>query len=129
VTDQSVPKEYLDWLDSIRPREGIGGNEAWNAGVAWERNRRATPAEGQVLETVDLYGVGPDGEKRLGKVAMPPRMKARELVTEMFGAIDDDSGNDASMAFAVCDQLLDWMKKQRAAIERSDKGSDAGGKE
>lgn len=34
-TNQSVTPEYLEWLDSIQPRHGVGGNEAWNAGVAW----------------------------------------------------------------------------------------------
>ena len=36
-TDQSVTPEYLEWLDSIQPRHGVGGNEAWNAGVAWAK--------------------------------------------------------------------------------------------
>ena len=36
-TDQSVTPEYLSWLVSVQPRAGVGGNEAWNAGVAWAK--------------------------------------------------------------------------------------------
>lgn len=39
--DQDVTPEYLQWLQDSAPREGVGGNVAWNAGVAWERRARA----------------------------------------------------------------------------------------
>jgi hypothetical protein len=35
--DQDVTPEYLQWLQDSAPREGVGGNVAWNAGVAWAR--------------------------------------------------------------------------------------------
>lgn len=36
MTDDAVTPEYLAWLASLQPpRNGVGGNEAWNAGVAF----------------------------------------------------------------------------------------------
>lgn len=64
-------------------------------------------------DMVTLVGVKADGtEHVLGQATMPPKMRARELVIENFGGIDGVSGNDAAMAFWVCEQLIEWMGKQ-----------------
>lgn len=42
-TDPSVTQEFLAWLDTVRHRNGVGANEAWNAGVAWARAVAAAP--------------------------------------------------------------------------------------
>ena len=45
-TDQTVPPEYLAWLESLYPeRNGVGGNEAWNAGIAWFKAQQEQPAQ------------------------------------------------------------------------------------
>lgn len=50
-TDSSVTPEYIAWLESLYPaRNGVGGNEAWNAGAAWARGQiqqgwKLVPAE------------------------------------------------------------------------------------
>jgi hypothetical protein len=64
-------------------------------------------------ETVTLMGVKADGTQvTLGEVQMPPRMKAKEIIRGYFdGGFEDDS-SEASMALAVVDELLDWMKEQ-----------------
>jgi Lar family restriction alleviation protein len=36
-TDQAVTKPFCEWLDKIRHNNGVGANEAWNAGVAYAR--------------------------------------------------------------------------------------------
>jgi len=37
--DDSVTAEYLAWLESNHPRHGLGGNVAWNAGVAFGKSQ------------------------------------------------------------------------------------------
>jgi hypothetical protein len=63
-------------------------------------------------ETVDLYGVKDGVEVRLGKILMPPKMKAKEIVHSYFGRIDEDECNDAAMALNVCEELIKWMQDQ-----------------
>lgn len=69
----------------------------------------AQPVQG---EQVDLYGVKDGVQFHLGKTAMPPRMKARELAREQFGHFEDDDGSDAELCFGALEQLIDWMFAQ-----------------
>ena len=39
LPNEAVTPEYLEWLKSIWPRNGLGGNVAWNAG--YEAGRQA----------------------------------------------------------------------------------------
>ena len=64
-------------------------------------------------ETVDLIGVRDDGTHvNLGKISMPPRMKAREIARSYFGPFEDDDASDAEMCFGALETFLDWLVKQ-----------------
>lgn len=64
-------------------------------------------------ETVDVVGVRSNGEHvNLGKIAMPPRMKAREVAIEQFGSFKDDDGSDAEMCFGALEYFLEWLIQQ-----------------
>ncbi len=43
--DQSCTPEFFRWLDTMTPRSGVGANEAWNAGVAWQKTQMDEVAE------------------------------------------------------------------------------------
>ncbi len=63
-------------------------------------------------DTVDLIGVRANGEHvNLGKVTMPPRMKAREIACSYFGHFDDEDGSDAELCFGALETFLDWLIK------------------
>ena len=63
-------------------------------------------------DTVDLIGVRVNGEHvNLGKVTMPPRMKAREIARSYFGHFDDEDGSDAELCFGALETFLDWLVK------------------
>lgn len=76
--------------------------------------RAALTTEVVEPESVSVFGVKPNGEMvDTGmKVPMPPRMKAKELARETFGAWADDDGSDGDMCFAVCEQFLEWLVAQ-----------------
>ena len=64
-------------------------------------------------ETVDVVGVRSNGEHvNLEKIAMPPRMKAREIAIEQFGSFKDDDGSDAEMCFGALEYFLEWLIQQ-----------------
>ena len=64
-------------------------------------------------DTVDVVGVRSNGEHvNLGKIAMPPRMKAREIAIEQFGSFKDDDGSDAEMCFGALEYFLEWLIQQ-----------------
>ena len=64
-------------------------------------------------ETVDVVGVRSNSEHvNLGKIAMPPRMKAREIAIEQFGSFKDDDGSDAEMCFGALEYFLEWLIQQ-----------------
>ena len=64
-------------------------------------------------DTVDVVGVRSNGEHvNLGKIAMPPRMKAREIAIEQFGSFKDDDGSDADMCFGALEYFLEWLIQQ-----------------
>lgn len=56
-TDDSVRFEYLEWLASIQPRHGVGGNEAWNAGVAWAKSQQSQEIPEGVLAAIRYAGL------------------------------------------------------------------------
>ena len=73
-------------------------------------------AEPVALDTCELIGVRADGtEQALGKVRIPAKMKARELVQEQFGPIDEDGCNDAALAMYACEQLIAFMNAAPSA--------------
>lgn len=37
--DQTCTPAFLHWLDTMTPRAGVGANEAWNAGVEWQKSQ------------------------------------------------------------------------------------------
>ena len=92
-------------------------NEGWNAYrkaviAALAAQPKAEPVQPAEADTVQLVGVKADGtEHVLGTATMPPKMKARELVRDMFNTIDEETGNDGAMAYWVCEQLIEWMEK------------------
>lgn len=47
--NSAVTPEYLDWLESIYPRFGVSGNEAWNAGVAWAMAQKQEQGEPETM--------------------------------------------------------------------------------
>lgn len=62
---------------------------------------------------VDIYGTNAEGiQVHLGKAPMPPRMKAREIASEMFGSFTDGDDTDAELCFWALEQLIEWMTKQ-----------------
>ena len=64
-------------------------------------------------ETVDLVGVRANGEHvNRGKVAKPPRMKAREIAQSYFGPFQDDDGSESDACFCALEELIDWLVKQ-----------------
>ena len=64
-------------------------------------------------ETVDVVGVRSNGEHvNLEKIAMPPRMKAREIAIEQFGSFKEDDGSDAEMCFGALEYFLEWLIQQ-----------------
>lgn len=77
---------------------------------------RVVPAEqAQAADRVQVVGVKSDGaHHNLGTMPMPARMKAREVVLEMLGPIDEEAGNDAAMALWACEQVLEYVEKQQA---------------
>lgn len=68
--------------------------------------------EAHQVEQVELYGVKDGVQTHLGMIAMPPRMKAREIAREQFGHFDDGDGSDAELCFGALEQMIDWMFKQ-----------------
>lgn len=90
LTDASVKPEYIAWLKSLHPvRNGVGGNEAWNAGVAWASEQDAVkpdvwrrlkylPGTEQFVYTAD------DGEEIILAVGLGGVLHAQE----------QDSGDD-----------------------------------
>lgn len=69
-----------------------------------------------MVEKVDLMGVKPNGETvLLGKVAMPPEMKAKDMIRELIGHGDfDDDGSDHSMWLYAFMQFAKWIEERRA---------------
>lgn len=68
-------------------------------------------------DTVQVVGKRADGtEEVIGAAPMPPEMKAREIVREMLGPIDEDAGNNAAMALWCCEQLLEYIGKTQFTI-------------
>lgn len=62
-------------------------------------------------DLVTLVGVKADGtEEVIGQSTMPPLMKARQLVCEVFGHPQGD-GDDADLALCICEQLIEFMGK------------------
>ena len=63
--------------------------------------------------TVVLVGVRANGEHvNRGKVAKPPRMKAREIAQSYFGPFHDDDGSESDACFGALEELIDWLVKQ-----------------
>jgi hypothetical protein len=61
---------------------------------------------------VDLVGVKADGTQDvLGKVAMPPAMKAREIVRNYFGEPVVD-GDEADLCLAALQDFEAWLLEQ-----------------
>ena len=82
--------------------------EVWNY-----RTPKQEVQEPSHRETVDVVGVRSNGEHvNLEKIAMPPRMKAREIAIEQFGSFKDDDGSDAEMCFGALEYFLEWLIRQ-----------------
>ena len=72
-------------------------------------------------DTVTLLGERADGSREvLGTVARSPHSKLQGLVQDQFGPMDeDDEGGDAEDAFAIGEQLLNRLAKEKASYENS----------
>ena len=68
-------------------------------------------------DQVDLMGVKPNGETvLLGRVTMPPEMKAKDMIRELIGHGDfDDDGSDHSMWLYSFMQFAKWLEENKAA--------------
>jgi hypothetical protein len=74
-TDQSVTPEYLAWLDSIGPRHGVGGNEAWNA-----RQPEIDDLRLYALQLEESFGsLGLERDNLRARVAELERIQAQAL--------------------------------------------------
>lgn len=83
----------------------------------------------QQADTVTLVGVKADGtEHVLGTATMPPKMRAKELVREMFGSIDEETGDDGAMALWVCEQLIEWMQETSLVVTLTNQAEQGGTK-
>ena len=87
---------------------------AWQYGYEEGKKQAQQEAQGPSnRDTVDVVGVRSNGEHvNLGKIAMPPRMKAREIAIEQFGSFKDDDGSDAEMCFGALEYFLEWLIRQ-----------------
>jgi hypothetical protein len=108
-TDGTVTPEYLAWLKSLYPATpGVGGNEAWNAGVAWAKAQPAPKpltddllyALDQIVKTVPAQDGGggfiaechgPDGEY-LGCQQVDPMRVVQEMQSIACHAIEAAHG-------------------------------------
>ncbi|ABM32264.1 hypothetical protein [Paracidovorax citrulli] len=82
--------------------------DAWHATPAPAAGAAPTDAD-----TVDVVGVRASGEHvNLGKMPMPPTMKARDIATSQFGGFQDGDGSDAEMCFGALEELLAWLIAQ-----------------
>lgn len=67
------------------------------------------------MEKVDLLGVRADGSSEvIGQVPMPPKMKMRDIVRDMFGepSGDPDACDDASMCMYALECFHEWLLEQ-----------------
>lgn len=68
-------------------------------------------------EMIDALGQKPNGERVLvGQVPMPPTMKAKEIIANYIGSNFSDEDSAESYALYICNDLIEWQKKQNAAI-------------
>lgn len=73
-------------------------------------NQAPQPQQAAPADTVQLVGVKADGsEHNLGTIRMPAKMKAREIVRDMIGPIDEEAGNEAAFALWCCELLLEYV--------------------
>ena len=118
---------FRQWYNSVQDTNGGYLVELDHA--LFRKLRAIKEAPVQEPETVSVLGVKPNGEvvDTGVKAPMPPRMKARDFVNEMYGrAWIEDDGSDADMCFAVCEQFFEWLVAQgwaaqpRTAVKLSD---------
>lgn len=123
LTAQAAPAPTHEQIAAYLEATGAyvtndASREAAIANAVAAHKAQAAPAAGAVAgpteaDTVDLVGVRANGEHvNLGKIAMPPRMKAREIAASQFGGFQDEDGSDAEMCFGAMEELLAWMTKQ-----------------
>lgn len=69
-------------------------------------------------EMIDALGEKPNGERIcVGKIPMPEKMKAKEIISQYFGYDFGDEDSDASMALYAFEEFLSWQTKQRTALK------------
>lgn len=110
VGNSSFESWYADY-DPIGKGDKQRARDAYAAGMG---DPVYLPAPVQEPETVSVYGVKSNGEvvDTGVKAPMPPRMKAKEMVREMFGPWEEDDGSDSDLCFAVCEQFFEWLISQ-----------------
>lgn len=65
-------------------------------------------------DVVELYGMKDGIQVHLGQAPTPARMKAKEIVTSVFGHFDehgDMDDGDAALCFSCMTELIDYMQK------------------
>jgi len=83
----------------------------------------------RAVEQVDLLGVKADGSTvNLGKIDMPPKMKARELATEQFGHFEDGDCSDADLCFCTLEKLIEHMQAAQSQLAEGLRAAELDGK-
>lgn len=75
-------------------------------------------------DRVTMIGVRANGSSEvLGTAPVPPKMKARDIITNYFGRIDEENGDEGAMALWACEELIDWMDKvyPRQLVQQEEK--------
>lgn len=117
TTHTTGAAELLALIDAYADARHQQGHSSYN--IKTQAARGAVIAAlsaaqaGVPADQVDLVGVRANGEHvNLGKIAMPPRMKAREIARSQFGGFQDDDGSDAELCFGALEEFIDWRVKQ-----------------
>lgn len=77
-----------------------------------------TSASEPAIETVNLVGIKNGIETNLGKVAMPPKMKLKEISRSYFGGDPEDDTSDAALMVGAGMEFFDWLQKQGYQVSK-----------
>lgn len=113
--DQSTTPEFMQWLATKARLEGVGANEAWNAGVAWARS--AAPAGAGEGETVTVPRSLLDG-MQAGIDRMREMLDQRPAPPSHEGPDARDAAPVNERLLALADRIDHESLWARAGLER-----------